>query len=128
MLDTGELSSLRSRVLATASRAKAKIRGNYLAYTKGSSVGKVSNEAQLRALFPSVDTPAKALLYANTKGYRVECHQSSGWIREEPDGWVIVTSREHARRCSRTDVVLWLKRDGSIEERNVIENQKDACT
>ena len=117
-----------SDFIAQALEPEAKIRGYYLAYTKGDTVGKVSNETELRALFPSVDTPAKALLYSNAKGYRVECHQSSGGIREEPDGWVIVASRGHAARCSRTDVVLWLKRDGTIEERDVIENQEDPCT
>lgn len=108
--------------------AKGKASGHYLAYTKGDTVGKVSNQSELHALFPTVDTPAKALLYANAAGYRVECHRAEGWIREEADGWVIVASRGHEARCTRTDVLLWLKRDGTTEERDVIEDQQDACT
>src|SRR5690606_8426497 len=44
--------------------------GYYLAYTKGDEVGKVSNRTELGTIFPTVDTPAKALLYANAAGYR----------------------------------------------------------
>lgn len=102
--------------------------GYYLAYTKGDAVGKVSNRTELRALFPAIDTPAKALVYANAAGYRVECQLAAGWLREEADGWVLIASRGHEKRCSRTDVVLFLRRDGAIEERDVIENQRDACT
>ncbi len=105
-----------------------KIRGYYLAYTKGDVVGKVSNRSELLALFPTIDTPAKALLYANAAGYRVECHHGDGWLREEPNGWVIVASRDHDRRCTRTDVLLWLGKDGTTDEREVIEKQPDACT
>jgi len=104
------------------------IAGYYLAYTKGDTVGKVSNLAELRALFPTVDSPATALLHAHASGYRVECHEADGWIREEPDGWLIAASRDHDHRCTRTDVTLWMKRDGTIEERHVVENQPDACT
>lgn len=102
--------------------------GYYLAYTKGDAAGKVSNRTELRALFPTVDTPAKALLYANAAGYRVECQLAAGWLREEADGWILVASRGHEKRCTRTDVVLFVRRDGTTEERAVIENQPDACT
>jgi hypothetical protein len=108
--------------------AEASPPGYYLAHTKGDAVGKVSNRAELRTLFPTIDTPAKALLYANAAGYRVECQHANGWLREEPDGWVLVASRDHALRCSRTDVLLFLRRDGTTEEREVIENQPDSCT
>jgi hypothetical protein len=101
--------------------------GYYLAYTKGDVVGKVSNRKELGAVFPTIDTPAKALLYANAAGYRVECQHADGWLREEADGWVLVASRGHEKRCSRTDVVLFLRRDGTTEERDVIENQPDRC-
>lgn len=102
--------------------------GYYLVYTKGDAVGKVSNHAELRTLFPTIDTPAIALLYANAAGYRVECHRADGWLREEADGWVLLASRGHEKRCSRTDVVLFLRRDGTTEERDVMENQPDGCT
>lgn len=102
--------------------------GYYLAYTKGDAVGKVSNRTELAAVFPIIDSPAKALLYANAAGYRVECQHAEGWLREETGGWVLIASRGHERRCSRTDVVLFLRRDGTTEERDVIENQPDACT
>lgn len=102
--------------------------GYYLAYTKGDAVGKVSNRAELRTLFPTIDTPAKALLYANASGYRVECQRAGGWLREEADGWVLLASRGHEKRCSRTDVVLFVRLDGTTVERDVIENQPDACT
>ncbi|MBX3202562.1 MAG: hypothetical protein KF894_30830 [Labilithrix sp.] len=104
------------------------VRGYFLAYTKGDAVGAITTPTELRALFPSVDTPATALVYANAAGYRVECQRSDGWIREETDGWVIRASRGHERRCLRTDVVLWLGRDGALEERDVLEAQKDPCT
>lgn len=102
--------------------------GYYLAYTKGDAVGKVSNRTELAAVFPIIDSPAKALLYANAAGYRVECHHAEGWLREETGGWVLIASRGHEKRCSRTDVILFLRRDGTTEERDVIENQPDACT
>ncbi|MBX3222148.1 MAG: hypothetical protein KF795_16645 [Labilithrix sp.] len=107
---------------------KQTVRGYFLAYTKGDEVGAIASPSQLRALFPSVDTPATALVYANAAGYRVECQQLSGWIREETDGWVLLASRGHEERCSRTDVVLWLRRDGTFEERDTLENQNDPCT
>jgi hypothetical protein len=102
--------------------------GYFLAHTKGDVVGKVSNATELRALFPTVDTPAKALLYANAAGYRVECHRATGWLREDADGWTLLTSRDHESRCSRTDVVLLVRRDGSTEERSKRENMDDRCT
>jgi hypothetical protein len=102
--------------------------GYYLAYTKADVVGKVSNRAELRALFPTVDTPAKALLYANAAGYRVECQRADGWLRGEAGGWVLVASRGHEKRCLRTDVLLFVRPDGTTEELDVIENQPDACT
>lgn len=104
------------------------VRGYFLAYTKGDAVGTITSTSELRALFPSASTPATALVYANAAGYRVECQRSDGWIREETDGWVIRASRGHERRCLRTDVVLWLGRDGALEERDVLEAQKDPCT
>lgn len=102
--------------------------GYYLAYTKGDVVAKVSNHAELRTLFPVIDTPAKALLYANAAGYRVECHRADGWLRQEAAGWVLRASRNHEARCSRTDVILLLKPDGTTEERDVIEHVPDSCT
>jgi hypothetical protein len=105
----------------------AKAPGYYLAFTKGDATGKVSNEAELRALYPIVDAPAKALIYAQAAGYRVECHLA-GWLREEADGYVLVTSRGHERRCSRDDVVLFVGRDGSTKERHVLPDQLDPCT
>lgn len=107
---------------------RSDVAGYYLVYTKGDAVGKVSNRDELRALFPAVDSPAKALLYAHASGFRVECHEAEGWIREEADGWIVAASRDHDLRCMRTDVTLWMKRDGTIEERNVVEKQPDACT
>jgi hypothetical protein len=102
--------------------------GYFLAFTKGNVVGKVSNRAELGTVFPAIDTPAKALLYANAMGYRVECQRADGWLREEADGWVVRASRGHERRCTRTDVILFLKRDGASVERDVIENVPDSCT
>ncbi len=105
----------------------AKPTGYYLAYTKGDTVGKVSNASDLRAAFPTINTPAVALLQAHAAGYRVECHRADGWLREETAGWILVASRDHHRRCFRTDVLLFVRRDGTTEERQAIEDQPDPC-
>jgi hypothetical protein len=102
--------------------------GYYLAHTKGDAVGKVSNLGELRVLFPTVDAPAKAVVFAHAGGYRVECHLAGGWLREDPDGYVLVASRGHEKRCLRHDVVLFVRRDGSTTELQLIENQEDSCT
>jgi hypothetical protein len=100
--------------------------GYWLAYTKKDTVGKVSNAAELHALFPTVDSPVKVLVYAEAAGYRVECHNP--WLREEADGYVILASRGHEKRCTRSDVVLFVGRDGRTQERAAIENVKDGCS
>lgn len=100
--------------------------GYWLAYTKGDTVAKISNKGELAAILPVVDAPVKALLYAEAAGYRVECN--APWIREEPSGYVLRTSRGHEQRCTRTDVILFVGHDGHTEERDAVGPVRDPCT
>lgn len=88
-------------------------KGFYLVYSKGNTVGKISNAAELRALVPTVDAPAVALMYAEAAAYRVEC--TTNWVREDADGFVVLSSNGPA--CRRNRILLFVGRDGTIEER-----------
>jgi hypothetical protein len=102
--------------------------GYYLAYTRNGSAGTIRTRNELRAFFPAVDDPAGAMIYVQSAGYRVECHLSEGWIRSEPHGFLVRASRGHERRCSRTDVTVFVDRYGDVVERSASDVRPDRCT
>ena len=91
-------------------------KGFYLAYTKGDTVGKIASAGELKAVLAKVDSPVSALMYAEAASYRVMC--TMDWYRQEPDGFVVLA--EKGPRCRRSRVVLFVRADGAIEERDSV--------
>jgi hypothetical protein len=88
--------------------------GFYLVYSKGDAVGIVVTPEQLKALVGPVVAPVDAYAVAEAAGYRVEC--TKNWVREEADGFVVLTTK--GQPCRRSTVVLFVGRDGGISTRS----------
>lgn len=91
-------------------------KGFYLVYSKGDTVGKISNLGELKTALPTVDSAVAALMYAEAASYRVECTRE--WLRQEADGFVVLASNGSA--CQRNRIVLFIRPDGTIEERDKV--------
>ncbi|MBX3208938.1 MAG: hypothetical protein KF764_28155 [Labilithrix sp.] len=97
-------------------------KGFYFVYTKADAVGKITNVGELRTVLPSVDSPVAALMYVQAASYRVMCTRD--WYRQEPDGFVVLA--ESGPPCRRNRVVLFVRADGTIEERDSV-TYESAC-
>ena len=84
----------------------------WLAYTKGDEARVLGSLADLRALTPVIDGPAKAYLWAEAQGWRVECGQD--WYRAAGDAHELFVSRLKVACQPRETAILRIAHDGTV--------------